>query len=160
MTKVDHFHTWGDRILALLQKVSDVFLPNTSWDVSRPDMPSCFCLSRSSLFLGCIFFFFFSLSGLIWLAAGTSQRRCRPKQPGLKWLCECSVRDSFRACGKTAHSLLTVEMRGSKGGKGREEVCVIWADRKGADVKENVLDIRFPFLIHSHITPGLGSVMT
>lgn len=71
----------------------------------------CFCAAALSFL-----FFFFSLSGLIWLAAGESQRRCRPKQPGLKWLCECSVRDSFRDCGEQAHSLLTVET--SEGGEG------------------------------------------
>lgn len=60
-------------------------------------------------------FFLNFLCSVVWFGlqrvAGKSQWRCRPKQPGLKWLCECSVRDSFRACGKSAHSLLTVATR-------------------------------------------------
>lgn len=88
--------------------------------------------SRSSVWLAllcfsvavgffCVLFFF--LNSAVWFglqcAAGKSQWRCRPKQPGLKWLCECSVRDSFRACGKPAHSLLTVEMREWERGRER-----------------------------------------
>lgn len=73
------------------------------------------CLTCTSLFHCCSWFFFFFFYSAVWFglqrAAGKSQWRCRPKQPGLKWLCECSVRDSFRACGKPAHSLLTVAMR-------------------------------------------------
>lgn len=98
--------------------------------------------SRSSVWLALLCFtvavdFFFSFlffHSAVWFGlqrtAGKSQWRCRPKQPGLKWLCECSVRDSFRACGKPAHSLLTVAMRErvrERKVKGRE---MIWTDRK------------------------------
>lgn len=81
-------------------------------DVLRP--VTLLCLTRTPLFHCCSggFFFLRFLCSVVWFGlqrvAGKSQWRCRPKQPGLKWLCECSVRDSFRACGKSAHSLLTV----------------------------------------------------
>lgn len=86
------------------------------------------CLTCSPLFHCCswcffLFFIFYFLYSAVWFglqrAAGKSQWRCRPKQPGLKWLCECSVRDSFRACGKPAHSLLTVAMRAREWGRAR-----------------------------------------
>lgn len=93
-------------------------------DVLR--LVALFCLTCTSLFQCCSWFFlcaFFFLNSAVWFglqcAAGKSQWRCRPKQPGLKWLCECSVRDSFRACGKPAHSLLTVEMREWERGRER-----------------------------------------
>lgn len=119
-----------------------------------------------SLFQLIFFFFFYFLYSAVWFglqrAAGKSQWRCRPKQPGLKWLCECSVRDSFRACGKPAHSLLTVAMRERVRRRKVEEREIIYTDRKFAGVWEIKgtcrYKIRFRSLVLSFICSSIHPI--
>lgn len=126
LLKVCSIHTGGHQIIPLLKEESMTLS-------HQKTSPWCSQTGRALLsdlhffvsVLQLVFFvcFFFFLNSAVWFglqcAAGKSQWRCRPKQPGLKWLCECSVRDSFRACGKPAHSLLTVEMREWERGRER-----------------------------------------
>lgn len=161
--KVYHFHTGGTK---------SSHYEGGEYDI-QPLEDECLMFSDSCSFvwLALLCFtvavdFLFCFYSVVWFglqwAAGKSQWRCRPKQPGLKWLCECSVRDSFRACGKPAHSLLTVAMRERVRRRKVEGKAMIWTDSKCAGIWEIKGKCRckvpfcgkllcFPLFVHPYI---------